>query len=205
MIRNLLSNLIIWAYGLYRKLTDKPDFKIESRSLEYFVDHGKEYHVDSDGFWDRESRSWDDQVLDGYWVDVTNVAYHEERIPENVYNIILRIRYWYGNKQYKFITKKVDVDWPTPMNDGISFNIPLTSAMLLDHNNKPVRDITSKVRKYAGPKSDFHGEDVPIRDMLRYDPMDLKELYPKIKLTNAIGMSKIVSSYEGEITNLRIP
>jgi len=50
MIRNLLSNLIIWAYGLYRKLTDKPDFKIESRSLEYFIDHDKDYQVETVGF-----------------------------------------------------------------------------------------------------------------------------------------------------------
>jgi hypothetical protein len=122
-----------------------------------------------------------------------------------VYNIILRIRYWYGNKQYKFITKKVDVDWPVLLHNGISFNIPLVSVTLLDCNNKPVRDITSKIKKYAGPKSDFHGEDVPIRDMLRYDHTDLKEKYPKIKLVNAIGMSKIVSSYDDEIKTLRIP
>ena len=79
------------------------------------------------------------------------------------------------------------------------------SVTLLDHNNKPVRDITSKVKKYAGPKSDFHGEDVPIRDMLRYDHIDLKEKYPKIKLVNVIGMSKIVSSCDDEIKSLRIP
>jgi len=205
MIRNLLSNLIIWVYGLYRKITDKPDFKIESRSLEYSVDHYKEYQVKEGGFWDKESRTWDDKVLDDYWVDVTDIPYHEETIPENVHSIILRIRYWYGNKQYKFITTKVDVDWPVPLNEGISFNIPLTSAMLLDYTNKPVRDITNKVKKYAGPKSDFHGEDVPICDMLRYNLSTLKDEYPKIKLTNAIGMSKIVSSYEDNIKSLRIP
>jgi len=136
---------------------------------------------------------------------VTNTPYYEETIPENVHNIILRIRYWYGNKQYKFITTKVDVDWPVILSEGISFNIPLTSAMLLDYNNKPVRDITSKVKKYAGPKSDFHGEDVPIRDMLRYDRSTLKDEFPKIKLTNAIGMTKTVSSYDDEIKSLRIP
>lgn len=205
MIRNLLSNLIIWAYGLYRRIIDKPDFKIESRSLEYSVDHGKGYQVKTGGFWDEESKSWNDQMLNEYWVDVTGVPYHQEAIPENVYNIILRIRYWYGNKQYKFITKKVDVDWPVILHNGISFSIPLVSVTLLDHNNKPVRDITSKIKKYAGPKSDFHGEDVPIRDMLRYDHTDLKEKYPKIKLVNAIGMSKIVSSYDDEIKSLRIP
>jgi hypothetical protein len=205
MISNLLSNLIIWVYGLYRKITDKPDFKIESRSLEYLVDHEKDYTTQKGGFWDKESRTWGDHILEEYWVDVTNTPYYEETIPENVHNIILRIRYWYGNKQYKFITTKVDVDWPVILSEGISFNIPLTSAMLLDYNNKPVRDITSKVKKYAGPKSDFHGEDVPIRDMLRYDRSTLKDEFPKIKLTNAIGMTKTVSSYDDEIKSLRIP
>jgi len=205
MISNLLSNLIIWVYGLYRKITDKPDFKIESRSLEYLVDHEKDYTTQKGGFWDKESRTWGDHILEEYWVDVTNTPYYEETIPENVHNIILRIRYWYGNKQYKFITTKVDVDWPVILSEGISFNIPLTSAMLLDYNNKPVRDITSKVKKYAGPKSDFHGEDVPIRDMLRYDQSTLKDEFPKIKLTNAIGMTKTVSSYDDEIKSLRIP
>jgi hypothetical protein len=205
MIRNLLSNLIVWLYGMYRRITDKPDFKVESRSLEYMIDHEKEYHVKEGGFWDRESKSWTDGILDQYWVDVTNIPFHEERIPENVHHVILRIRYWYGNKQYKFITRRVDTEWPVPLNDGITFNIPLTNAVLLDYNNKPVRDITSKVRKYSGPKSDFHGEDVPIGDMLRYDLVVLKEDFPKIKLTNAIGMTKIVSSYEDSITSLRIP
>jgi len=204
MISNLLSNLIIWVYGLYRKITDKPDFKIESRSLEYLVDHEKDYTTQKGGFWDKESRTWGDHILEEYWVDVTNTPYYEETIPENVHNIILRIDIVW-NKQYKFITTKVDVDWPVILSEGISFNIPLTSAMLLDYNNKPVRDITSKVKKYAGPKSDFHGEDVPIRDMLRYDRSTLKDEFPKIKLTNAIGMTKTVSSYDDEIKSLRIP
>tara|TARA_B110000305_G_scaffold195839_1_gene220615 strand:- start:3617 stop:4234 length:618 start_codon:yes stop_codon:yes gene_type:complete len=205
MIRNLLSNLIIWVYGLYRKITDKPDFKIESRSLEYTIDHEKEYQVGKGGFWDKESKSWDDGILNEYWVDVTDIPYYDEKLPENVEHIILRIRYWYGNKQYKFITTNVDTDWPVPLKEGISFSIPLTSAMLLDYTNKPVRDITSKIKKYAGPRSDFHGEDVPICDMLRYNISVLKEEFPKIKLTNAIGMTKIVTSYEDDVKSLRIP
>jgi len=189
---------------IVKSLTN-PISKIESRSLEYLVDHEKDYTTQKGGFWDKESRTWGDHILEEYWVDVTNTPYYEETIPENVHNIILRIRYWYGNKQYKFITTKVDVDWPVILSEGISFNIPLTSAMLLDYNNKPVRDITSKLKKYAGLKSDFHGEDVPIRDMLRYDRSTLKDEFPKIKLTNAIGMTKTVSSYDDEIKSLRIP
>lgn len=91
------------------------------------------------------------------------------------------------------------------MKEGITFNIPLSSALLIDYNNKPVRDVTSKIRKYGGPRSDFHGEDVPICDMLRYNHATLKDQFPKIKLTNAIGMTKVVSSYEDDIKHLQIP
>jgi len=55
---------------LYRKITDKPDFKIESRSLEYLVDHEKDYTTQKGGFWDKESRTWGDHILEEYWVDV---------------------------------------------------------------------------------------------------------------------------------------
>lgn len=181
MIRNLLSKLIVWVYGLYRKITDKPDFKIESRSLEYSIDHDKDYEVDKGGFWEKESKTWRDGILTNYWVDVTDSQYYKEKIPENVYRTILRIRYWYGNKQYKFITTKVDSDWPISMKEGITFNIPLSSALLIDYNNKP------------------------ICDMLRYKHATLKDQFPKIKLTNAIGMTKIVSSYEDDIKHLQIP
>jgi hypothetical protein len=206
MLRNLLSHLIIWIYGIYRKFTDRNDFKIESKQLEYYVDHTKKYNVIEDGFWKRESKDWKDNVLDSYFVDVTHEdLYHTEDIPENVTKTILRIKYWYGNKQYKFITMDIKSPWPVTFNNTISFSIPMISVTLLDSNNKPVRDITNKVRRYAGPKSDFHGQDVPIKYMLYYEEETLKNEYPKIKLVNALGLTKVVSSHEDLITSLRIP
>ena len=117
----------------------------------------------------------------------------------------LRIKYWYGNKQYKFITNDIKSEWPVTFENTINFNIPLMSATLLDVNNEPVRDITNKVRRYSGHKNDFHGQNVPIKDMLYYEDDTLKNEYPKIKLVNVIGMSKTVSTYEDVITSLRIP
>ena len=136
---------------------------------------------------------------------MTDDAHVGEKIPENVSRTILRIKYWYNNKQYKFITNDIEVVWPYAVRESMSFNIPLTSAVLLDFNNKPVRDITSKVKKYGGPKSDFHGEDVSIHDFLRYDEDVLKEQLPKIKLSNALGMTKVVSTHEDTIKSLQIP
>jgi hypothetical protein len=204
-LRNLLSHLIIWVYSIYRNLFDKPDFRVVSKELEYFIDPKIEYVVDEGGFWHKESKSWKDEILDNYFVDVTNEPYYVEKIPANVTKTILRIKYWYGNKQYKFITNNIMTKWPVTFENAISFNIPLVSATLLDVNNEPVRNITNKVRRYSGPKNDFHGEDVPIKDMLYYEEDTLKNEYPKIKLVNAIGMSKTVSTYEDVITSLRIP
>jgi len=186
-------------------LFDVPDFKIVSRELEYMIDPSIEYTVQEGGFWDKESKDWKSNILDTYFVDVTNVQYYNEKTPENVKKAILRIKYWYGNKQYKFITNDIESKWPVTFNNAISFSIPLISATLLDVNNEPVRDITNKVRRYSGPKNDFHGQDVPIKDMLYYEEETLKNEYPKIKLVNAIGMTKTVSSYEDVITSLRIP
>jgi hypothetical protein len=204
-LRNLLSHLIIWVYSIYRKLFDAPDFKIISRELEYSIDPSIEYAVDEGGFWHKESMDWKDEILDNYFVDVTEIPYYDEKIPENVKKTTLRIKYWYGNKQYKFITNDIKSKWPVTFENTISFNIPLVSATLLDVNNEPVRDITNKVRRYSGPKNDFHGQNVPIKDMLYYEEETLKNEYPKIKLVNAIGMSKTVSTYEDVITSLRIP
>lgn len=205
MLRNLLSHLIIWVYSIYRKFVDQPDFKIESKHIEYFVDHKKDYNVKKGGFWDRESKDWRDGIMDNYITDVTDENYSDEDVPGNITKAILRIKYWYGNKQYKFITSDINTTWPVNFNNVISFNIPLMSATLLDVNDKPVRDITNKVRRYAGPKGDFHGQNVPIRDMLYYEEETLKNEYPKIKLVNVLGMTKFVSSYEDDITSLRIP
>jgi len=205
MLRNLLSHLIIWIYSIYRKIVDEPDFKIESRELEYFIDHDKKYTVIEGGFWERESASWKDRILNNYFVDVTNEPYYNEDIPLNVTRCTLRIKYWYGNRQYKFITNDIKSEWPVTFNNTISFNIPLINVSLLDVNDKPVRNITNKVRRYSGPKGDFHGQNVPIRDMLYYDEETLKNEYPKIKLVNALGLSKVVSSHEDVITSLRIP
>ena len=96
-------------------------------------------------------------------------------------------------------------EWPPERKNGIIFNIPVVSAVLLDSDDKPVKDLLNKVRRYAGPRSDFHNNEVKIHDMLYYDMETLKNDFPKIKLKNALGMTKYVSTVDGCITDLRVP
>ena len=85
----------------------------------------------------------------------------------------------------------------------MSFNVPLTSAWLVDHDDKPVRDVTEKVKRYIGPRGDFHKQNVSLYHFLYYDIETLEERFPKIIVKNTLGMKKVISTINGFTTDLR--
>ena len=183
-------------------LFKKPDYKILDKNLEYWVGQENEYTTNND-FWELQSEEWDENT-DSYYVSVKN----NEIIPpppDIVTKTLIRIKYWYNNKIYKYLTYNHDYKWPPEMPKGVHFNIPLQSAQLLDANGEPVKDLLAKIKRYAGPNCDFHGEKIKISDMLYYDEDTLKTLYPKIVVKNIFGLSKTVSTTDGYISDLRIP
>jgi|TARA_B110000008_G_C16821499_1_gene504873 hypothetical protein len=94
---------------------------------------------------------------------------------------------------------------PDDLNTEFSFSIPLSRVYLVDDNENPLEDITERVKVYAGPKNDFHGQEIYIKDFLNQDEDELITKYPKVKLTNSLGMSKVLSSSTNKITDLRVP
>jgi len=171
--------------------------------MEYTVNPNEAYEI-RDKFWKDESRHWD-RSTDEVYCDLTYKDYINTNIPENISKTILRIKYWYNGKLYKLITENMNFCLPDDLEGGFTFSIPLGEAWLVDHDDKPMRDITEKVKRYAGPKNDFHGEKVRIRDMLYYTEDTLQKYYPSIRLTNAFGMTKNVSTLEGFTSDLRLP
>jgi len=87
----------------------------------------------------------------------------------------------------------------------MNFSIPLSSAWIVDHDDKPQVNITEKVKRYAGPRNDFHGQEVPLKDFLYYDTKTLQKKYPKVLLSNSLGMKKILLTTEDVTSDLRIP
>jgi len=85
------------------------------------------------------------------------------------------------------------------------FSIPLSSAWIVDHDDKPMRNITEKVKRYSGPRNDFHGQKVPLEHFLYYDKETLKESFPKIVLVGTLGMKKNISTLDSFTTDLQIP
>ena len=206
MLRNLLTNVILWIHGTVKSIVSVPDYKIIDTSMEYFLDTNMKIPLpeELDEFWGKESEEWDEET-ESFFKTLNFTDYKNTKIPENVTKTLVRVKYWYDNKVYKYLTYDMNHPWPPPQENGFMFNIPIVSAVLLDSDDKPVKDILNKIRRYSGPRKDFHNEKIKISDMLYYDIETLENDFPKIKLKNVFGISKTVSTVDGYVTDLRVP
>ena len=200
MLLKLLSNLFLF----YKYVMTPRDYTLISEEIEYMVDHDIKYMIEDD-FWLRESKDWEDGILDEYYVHATGKKFRNTVVPQNITNIILRVKYYYNGKAYTAISNDINFKPGIGEDMNMHFHIPLSSAWLVDHDDKPRKDITEKVKRYAGPRCDFHEQKVPLEDFLFYDKDTLKEHLPKIILSNTLGMKKVLSTLEKHTTDLQIP
>ena len=141
MLLKFLSNVIY----LYKKLTTPKDYSIIMEELEYSIDYDMKYQVE-DRFWKNESKDWDG-ILENFYVNVTGLDFRNTSVPQNVNGIILRIKYMYNGHVYSVITN--DLNFSISKDEGTSmhFSIPLSSAWVVDHDDKPMVNITEKVKR----------------------------------------------------------
>jgi len=199
MLIKLLSNV----FYFYKKLTTPPDYTVISEELEYVIDYRMKYQVE-DPFWEQEEKDWDG-ILDEFHLYATGRPFRHTIVPQNVKNLVLRVKYWYGGKMYKAISHDINFKPGENESADMSFSIPLSSAWVVDHDDKPQVNITEKVKRYAGPRNDFHGQSVPLQAFLYYTPKKLNTKFPKIILSNSLGMKKTLLTTEDLTTDLRIP
>jgi len=202
--REMLTKLLSTIFFFYKYITTPRDYSIISEELEYTIDHDMSYMVEDD-FWLKESKDWEDGILDEYYVDVTGKQFRHTIVPQNVKNIILRVKYYFNGKRYTAISNDINFKPGQNEDTAMHFSIPLSSAWIVDHDDKPMRDITEKVKRYSGPRNDFHGQKVPLKDFLFYEKDVLKDRFPKIILSNTLGMKKTLSTLDDFTTNLQIP
>lgn len=200
----MLTKLLSTIFFFYKYITTPRDYSVISEELEYTIDHDMSYMVEDD-FWLNESKDWEDGILDEYYVDVTGKQFRHTIVPQNVKNIILRVKYYFNGKRYTAISNDINFKPGQNEDTAMHFSIPLSSAWIVDHDDKPMRDITEKVKRYSGPRNDFHGQKVPLKDFLFYEKDVLKDRFPKIILSNTLGMKKTLSTLDDFTTNLQLP
>ena len=200
MLFKLLSNLFLF----YKYLTTPRDYSIISEEISYEIDHDMQYQIEDD-FWLKESKSWDDGILDEYHVFVKGKKFRHTILPQNIKWVILRVKYYFNGKEYTAISDDINFKPGENENTAMHFSIPLSSVWVVDHDDKPKRNITEKVKRYSGPRNDFHGQKVPLEHFLYYERDTLKKKFPKIVLTNTFGMKKVLSTLYDFTTDLQIP
>jgi hypothetical protein len=200
MITKLLSSIFFF----YKYIVTPRDYSIISEELEYAIDHDMGYLVEDD-FWLEESKSWEDEVLDEYYTIVTGKKFRHTIVPQNVKYTILRVKYYFNGKRYVAISNDINFKPGQSEDSAMHFSIPLSSAWIVDQDDKPMRDITEKVKRYSGPRNDFHGQKVSLEHFLYYDKDTLKDKFPKIVLSNTLCMKKTLSTLNDFTINLQIP
>ena len=200
MLLKLLSNL----FFIYKYIMTPRDYTLISEEIEYEIDPDIKYKTE-DEFWKHESKDWEDDILTEYYTDVIDKDIIHTCIPQNVKYIILRVKYYFNGKMYTAVSN--DINFMPGVNEDTSmhFSIPLSSAWLVDHDDKPMRNITEKVKRYSGPRCDFHEQKVPLEHLLYYEKDVLKDRFPKIILSNTLGMKKVLNTLEDYTTSLQIP
>ena len=200
----MLVKLLSTLYLFYKQIITPRDYSIISEELEYEIDHDMKYQIEDD-FWLEESKDWEDGILDSYYVNVTGKKFRNTVLPQNVTQTILRVRYYFNGKEYTAISNDLNFKPGKDEDTSMHFSIPLSSAWIVDHDDKPMRNITEKVKRYSGPRNDFHGQKVPLEHFLYYDRETLEDTFPKIVLSNTLGMKKTLSTLGDFTTDLQIP
>jgi hypothetical protein len=67
----------------------------------------------------------------------------------------------------------------------LTFNMPIKDAWLVDDQGERT-NVTRKIKKCAGPKHDFHGESVRIKDIFDIDLVG----YPTLEVTNVFNQKR---------------
>ena len=200
----MFTKLLTSVFFFYRYITTPRNYKIISEEIEYDVDHDMSYMIEDD-FWLKDGKDWEDGILDNYYVNATGKNFRHTVIPQNVNTLILRVKYYFNGKQYTAISNDINFKPGENEDNAMHFSIPLSSAWIVDHDDKPMRNITEKVKRYSGPRNDFHGQKVPLEHFLYYDKETLKESFPKIVLVGTLCMKKNISTLDSFTTDLQIP
>lgn len=177
--------VVVNIYGFILKLLRDKNFTIHKIGLEYNFDESK-YNCENDlsVFWKNEMKSTTDG---GHWVDITRCIHQMGETPECVSEMLFKVKYTFEGKMFKMITRDENFKWPPVKKQEIIFRLPITSVLMVDGDDKPIKDITKKYKMLEGPYGDFCQQtNINIEDLFMF--VD----YEKIKIMYVSGQSKLI-------------
>jgi hypothetical protein len=115
---------------------------------------------------------------------------------QDVTDFFFHIEYTYNSKTYMYLTRDPKHVFPPPRVET-SFRLPIQEAFVLDTDGAPVYNVTDVLKMYEGPRVDFHGEDLFLRDLNL-------EGGETLRLVNVLGEVREYSLLEDSINHRTI-
>lgn len=184
-----IVDIIHWVRGVWKYMFEYPNYHVSGVYVNYTADMIMEQEEieNISGIWRDESYTWVG-VNGRYFWDVTNDFKKTDgdnipviimSAPPNVRDIVYTVKYCYNNKIYKYVSGSSTFIWP-PVDNSMSFKMPILEAWCLNDDGKRVRNATKKLKKASGPVGNFHNQDVKIMDIVDYD-------YPKLEVKTLLN------------------
>ena len=173
--------MILGVIHAIRELTRPKDYSIKDIRLEYVVESIGYAVVGK--LWEDEKKKWD-TLPDIFSVSVKNKTFLP--LPEFIKSPILKIVYFFNNREYVYVTSSMEYDWPPKKVTSMSFVLPIKNAVLLNADDAPVKNITKQFNEYAGPRCDYHGAPVPLTDMI-------DKPFSKLRVTNIMNQQSVLN------------
>lgn len=189
MLKSIVFFFIdIWLFirGLwYYFFTNNNDYSIKNISVQYTIDDIKPpvYHS---LFWISEAKKWNEPKR-----ITTNVARLCDigEPPTNVRDIVLFITYRYDNNLYTYVTHDYNMERIPEIDKHMSFNIPILEVKGIKNGDEI--DLTSTYVSYAGPKKDFHSEDIECKWLFDVDKIEIKNVIGEVTELD-VSISKVI-------------
>jgi hypothetical protein len=189
MIKVFVFGLIVKIINYVKRVTR---FHIEDVKLDYtFEELPDEFWEPDSPLWNDESRYWTHDQTSHHTVNVTKLYKSGKlTVPGHLKDPKLSIKYLYNGKTYKYITSDITGHkWPPSRNTSdLKFSIPIAKVWLIDDAGVPIRDVTSKYMRYAGPFGDFWGEMTKLKP---YDLFDTSEFF-KLKIRDVLNTERYI-------------
>lgn len=134
-----------------------------------------------------------------HWMDITHMferwgATGAQSVPPGIISAACgwadwraEVRYVQGGRKWRALYYNCEV----PLRQeppGISFKVPIASAVLHAADGEAMVDVTERVRRYHGPAMNWHGARLRACHVLPFDDQRTSaELYPALVVRDALG------------------
>jgi hypothetical protein len=177
---NYFTSFIQELYYQFYLFWSSPDYSVRRVYLYYQADSVLDGDTDLKGNWVDEARYWlTNGESGGYYRDITQefrcrgegaINHYFDTQPSNVSHILVNVKYTFSNKSYNYVAQEgSDFRWPPPASEEMKFHLPITGTWASRDGEDKTMDISGRLRRVAGPRGDFHGQDVKFSDVMKYD------------------------------------